>query len=149
MIRAIAACLSLSAALAGPAQAQERGQPQDLGLLAEPGEYGFGTDATRPGGLAGLSVGSRGLRTAAIALQSGPLGDTGLGGFAALQAGRAPDPSCCGRAGTARSGLVSQGAVLGVEKQIGDGATVSIEGGWQHDRWSSSRPGYAVPAGVP
>ncbi len=45
--------------------------------------------------------------------------------------------------------LVPHGAVLGVGKHLADGTTVSLEGGWQHDRWSASRPGYAVPAGVP
>ncbi len=154
MIRAIVACLSLSAAaLAGPAQAQAQAQAQervqDLGPLAEPGEYGFGADAARPSGVASVSVGSRNLRTASIALQSGLIGDTGLRAFVALQAGHAPVLSCCGRAGGAKLGLVTQGAALGVEKQLPDGTTVSIEGGWQHDRWSTSRPGYAVPPGVP
>ncbi len=153
-LRTVAACLSLSAAaLAGtaraqaPAQAQER--LQDLGPLAEPGQYGFGADAARPGGVASLSVGSRNLRTAAIELQSGLIGGTGLSGFVALQAGHGPDLSCCGSAGGGRLGLVTQGAALGVRKQLADGTTVSIEGGWQHDRWSAARSGYAVPAGVP
>ena len=164
MIRAIAACLSLSAAaLAGPAQAlaqaamqaptqaQERiSQPvQDLGPLAEPGQYGFGVDDARPGGVASLSVGSRNLRTAAIELRSGLMGDTGLRAFVALQAGHVPDLSCCGRAGGGGPGLVTQGAVLGVEKRFVDGTTISLEGGWQHERWSPGQPGYAVPAGVP
>ena len=146
---AIAAWLSLAAAaLVGPAQAEAQERVQDLGSLAEPGQYGFG-DAARPGGAASVSVGSRNLRTAAIELQSGLIGGTGLRAFVALQAGHAPDLSCCGRAGGGRLGLVTRGAVLGVEKQFVDGTTVSLEGGWQHDRWSAGRPGYAVPAGAP
>ena len=153
MIRTIlAACLSLSA-LAGPVQAQERisgrlAQPvEDAGPLATPGQYGFGPDDARPGGVASLSVGSRNLRTAAIGMQSGLIGGTGLRAFVTLQAGRAPDLYGGGAVG--RLGLVTQGAGLGVEKQFADGTIVSIEGGWQHDRWSTGRSGYTVPAGPP
>lgn len=112
-------------------------------MLAAPGDYSFAPapPASGPGGVASVTIGSRNTQSTAIRMDSGLLGGTGLRTFFAAGEGKGPD----WQDATGKARVVSHGAAVGVQKSFADGATISIEGGWQNDRLTASgRPVYAA-----
>ena len=124
-------------------------------LLASPGAYSLAPVQPvpvnpAPGGNASIGFGSRNTQTSSIELQSGLLGNTGTRAFVALGQARTDLPE---RSGSAPR-ISSRGGAIGIEKQFMDGATISVEGGWQRDRLpyalSSRADGVnAMPPGEP
>ncbi len=150
MIRPICASLLLMSGLIGTAaQGQDPFRASPAGsALAQPGNYtlapqtsapgGMATSApggmatSAPGGVASVTYGSRNLSAASIEMDSGLIGNTGTRAFVALGAVHGPD--LLPRSDGGRTGLVSHGAMVGLEKVFTDGTTVVIGGAWQRDR---------------
>jgi hypothetical protein len=128
MIRPLRVGLVLLSALLCYGTAWARSQ--DAGLLAEPGNYSFLPDGSKPSGVARVTYGSRNLSAASIRMDSGLIGNTGMRAFVALEDAHGPDlPHSPG----AKAGVIVHGTAIGLQKVFLDSTTMSLEGDWQHD----------------
>ena len=117
------------AALSVEAHAQFAGP---AGALAAPGDYSL--TPSHPGPASGetsLFYGSHHVSGASVAVQSGPIGNVGVRGFAAIGTATSDDP--WSPAGS-RSRITSRDSEIGLQKSFLDGTTISLAAGWADAR---------------
>ncbi|MCQ8242070.1 hypothetical protein [Rhizosaccharibacter radicis] len=119
------------------AQGADTAAARDRALLDSPGTFDFAPQTppvpvpTRPGGVASMSVGSRGAQSTGIRLDSGPLGGRSTQAFLSLQQGQSP--SFAGGRWRGAS------AAAGVETVLGEGFRVGLGVETARDRWVQTR----------
>lgn len=117
--------------------AGQAARAQYANLLSDPGSYGFPGPANQASNSAEVGYGSNAMSSASIRMDSGLLGNTGARGFLQLGAGSSGDLRTLDGA---KARVTGQGVSAGLEKTFGDGMTLSVQGGWERDRFSVNHP---------